>query len=399
MNTVQTIHTGQGLQEHLVGISILLGFLLPHTSTLFLLVNPILCLVLINRFRKSRKWQPFVFVVLVPIILSILFNFPNASQKAFQSTFTIFLYFACFPFVGKVNVRNTYLYICLAYILVSQLVYLLGIPGLTTFFDQYYPINEDDLSEFEYMQNNITTSVVFDYRLGGVYHNSNDCARFLTMLMAFFLSVNHSKKSKNVMYFVLIAFGGIILTGSRTGFVISSLIAYFGFLRNNKISGWIRYLTWGIAIFGIIYIFQKGSSLRGLDIESGLHNSANLKWDTFVYYLTNESNALSMLFGHMDASIFSGQYGVAMDSFDSEYGSLTFRFGVIGFICILLYYWQIIKRIDKSKWFFFVILLWMISSTIIASFRACFIFMLLTSVVYSNNRCIKDNKIMSSQNK
>ena len=64
---------------------------------------------------------------------------------------------------------------------------------------------------------------------------------------------------------------------------------------------------------------------------------------------------------------------------------MTFRFGFVGVIGILLFYWNVAKRIPKSQWFYFIILLWMISSTIVASYRALFVFMLLTSVIYSNN--------------
>lgn len=392
MNTVQTINKGHSLQEHLVGISILLAFLLPHTSIMFLLVNPILCILLTFCFKRSRKWLPFVFVVLLPILCSLLLNIQNASLKAFQSTFTIVLYFACFPFVGKVRVRNIYLYICLAYILISQLVYLLGIPGLTTFFDRFYPLGEEFVNRYTYMQNNITTETVFDYRLGGLYHNSNHCSRFLTMLMAFFLSVNYSKKSKNVIYFLLIVYGGILLTGSRSGFVIGSLIAYFGFFRNNKISGWARYLTWGIVILGLLYLLQTGSNLRGLNVEGGLQGSANAKLETFLYYLQTENSLLAFLFGHLDISLFQGGIGDVMSNFDSEYGSLIFRFGFIGFASILLFYWNVAKRISKSQWFYFFVLLWIISSTIVASYRAFFIFMLLTSIVYANNMILLKRK-------
>ena len=74
-----------------------------------------------------------------------------------------------------------------------------------------------------------------------------------------------------------------------------------------------------------------------------------------------------------------------MGAFDSEYGSLIFRFGFVGFVSIFLFYWNVAKRIHKSQWFYFFILLWIVSSTIVASFRAFFIFMLLLSVIYSNN--------------
>jgi len=388
MQTLQ-LHKDQSWQEHLVGISILLAFLLPHTSMQFQLVNPLLFLFLLYSFWKSRTWQPIVLLVLVPVILSILFNFQNASLKAFQSTFTILLYFACFPFVGPIRIRKFYLIFCLAYIFISQIVYLLGIPSLTAFYDMVYPISEDDLSYYGHIQNSIGYSNVFNFRLGGIYHNPNQCARYLTMLMAFFLSVNHPKNVREVIYFILISYVGVLLTGSRTGFVIASLIAYFGFLRHNRLSGLVRFMVVAIAFFGFLNILQGGTSLRALDIDST--GSANLKWSTFMYYIHTEKSTLSYLIGHLDISLFNGGYGRVMDTFDSEYGELIFRFGFIGFFCFLIFYWSVAKRLPKSQWFFFIILLWMISSTIVASYRALFIFMLFLSVVYSNHYKSKDN--------
>lgn len=378
----------QSRYEHLLGIVLLVAFLLPHSSILFQLVNPILCVLMVF-IGWNRKWNPFVMMVVIPIVISLVLNIQMISQKALLSTATILLYFICFPFVGKAKINNIYIYICCGYIVVSQFVYLLGVPFLTNFFDTTYPIGENDTSGLEYMRNSLTYSNILDYRLGGLYHNSNDCSRSLTMLLAFFIVMNQGNRKRIVLLFSFFVFAAILLTGSRTGFIISVLILYFGLLRNKSYPSLWKFLFFAIAIIGIGYIIGSGASFRGMDVESGFYNSANLKWNTFIYYLTNESSVSHLLFGHIDASLFQGQFGVAMNNFDSEYGSLVFRFGVIGFLCILLYYWEIIKRIDKSKWFFFFILLWMISSTIMASYRASFFFLLLTSVVYSNNRVAK----------
>lgn len=377
-------------QEHFFGIVVLIAFLLPHTNTFFQLVNPILCVLMVC-IGWNRKWNSNALLVVVPMVISLLLNIQVISQKALLSTATIFLYFLCFPFIGRTTTKNFYLYICGGYIIVSQLVYLLGIPVLTNFFDNLYPISEEDSSGLEYLRNTITYDNVLEYRLGGIYRNSNDCARALTILFAFFLVSNQGERGQGVLLFSGVIYAAILLTGSRTGFVIASLIFYFGFLRQHRNASTVRYLFVALAVIGILYILNTNTSLRSFDVKKGLHNSANFKWDTFIYYLTNESSVLSLLFGHIDASLFKGKYGIAMHNFDSEYGTLIYRFGVVGFCCFLLFYWKIIKCIDKSKRFFFFILLWMISSTIIASFRTCFIFMLFTSVVYSNNRVKTQN--------
>lgn len=376
-------------QGHFLGIAILIAFLLPHTNTLFLLVNPLLCLLLACT-KKKRNGNSLVWLVVIPIVISVMLNIQAVSSKALLSTATIFLYFICFPFVGRIKINNFYIYFCFGYILISQLAYLLGIPFLINFFDTTYPINEADMKQLNNMRETITFNNMLTYRFGGIYHNSNDCARTLTMLLAFYLVMNQGKSNRGVILFSYAVFAAILLTGSRTGFVISVLTLFFGLFKKSTFSRFEKFVFIAIAILGIGYIIGTGSSFRGLKVESGLHDSANFKWNTFIYYITNESNPISLLFGHIDASLFEGQYGVAMNSFDCEYGTLIYRFGFVGFICILLfYYWGIIKCIDKSKRFYFIILLWMISSTILASFRACFIFMLLTSVVYSNNSVLK----------
>lgn len=384
MNHYQTItHPHKG-GEHLLGIAIVLAFLLPHTNTLFQLVNPLLCLLLVWQFT-NRRWSSLAFLPLVPIALSLFINMGNVGMKAIQSTIIIMLYFACFPFVSQVKVRNVYLHICLGYIFISQIVYLIGIPFLINFFDSTYPISEEDLRYYGHIQKTINYSNFLSYRLGGLFHNPNQCARSLTMLMAFYLVVNNEIKSRGKLLFLLVVYLGTLFTGSRTGFVIASLILYFGLFRNERQETGIKYLFGGLALLGVVYVVFTGAVLRGIDVESGMSNSVDSKWYTFLYYLKTESSIVALLFGNIDPELFSGQYGVVMNNFDSEYGELIFRFGFIGFACIMLFWWKAFKRVDKSSRFFFLLCLWIISSTIVASYRAFFIFMLLLSVVYANS--------------
>lgn len=382
--SLQQIPQPKGM-EHLLGMAILVAFLLPHTSTLFLMFNPLLCLLLVYKSRLNRRWKPYVMLVVFPIVVSLMFNVQVASSKAYLSAFSLLLYFFCFPFVGKVRVRNVYLYICLIYIIVSQLVFLMGVPFLTAFFDTFYPLGSEDTFSIGHIQNSITTATVFDYRLGGLYHNANNCAEYLNILLAFFLVVNQKLKNKTVLLFTIIAYIGVLLTGSRTGFVVASLIAYFGLIRQGGYKGTVRYLFFALALIGMAYIVNSGVVLRGLDVESGFHNSANTKWNTFVYYLTNEYNIIALLFGHFDSSLFEGQYGSSiLGYFDCEYGDLVYRFGFLGFLCIMLFWWKTGRHVEKSRRFFFLILLWCISSSVVAAYRAVFVFMLLLSVIYSN---------------
>ena len=350
-------HISFSRYDHLLGISILIGFLLPHSNTALLLANPIFCLLLVF-FSLQRKWNPFVLIVVVPLVISFLLNVTIVTQKALLSFVTILMFFSFFPFVGRVKINNFYLYFCLGYIILSQIVYLLNIPFLESFFDQTYPVGTNDSFSVEHMRNTITTTTLFDYRLGGLYHNANNCAEFLCMLLAFFLVVNQNGNNKGVLIFSVLTYLSILLTGSRTGFVVSSLILYFGLIMRRHFTSTIRFGFILAAILGFVYLLRSGVSLRGFDVESGLHNSADLKLYTFLFYLSNESDVISLLFGHLDSSLFIGQYGETMNYFDCEYGDLVFRFGFVGFLSILFFWWKAAKRIEKGKRVFFLILLW-----------------------------------------
>ena len=132
-------------------------------------------------------------------------------------------------------------------------------------------------------------------------------------------------------------------------------------------------------------------------MDSGIDNSAGLKWLTFVYYLNNESNLLSFLFGHLDPELFTGSVGT-LSNFDSEYGELVFRYGIIGAVSIMVFWWILFKRVDKDKRFFFILLFWMVGSTIVASYRTFFVFILLLSVVFSNSNHLDRRMISRKHN-
>ncbi len=383
------------IQQYLLGLSIVFAFLLPHTSTIFLLANPLLCLCLVLT-SQERVRTSIVLIPIIPIVLSVLVNIFYATPKAFLSTLTIMLYFSLFPMVGKVSVKNVYLYIVLAVVVLSQVAYRFGVSPLVRFFDTYYPMTEEYLRQME----NIGSGNVFDYRMGGLYHNSNQCSRYLTMLLGLYLIVNKETEFARQLPFILISFFSFLLAGSRTGFVTATVILFFAFARQQKLSSTIK-IVFGVIflISFLLFIRQYTGTLRVLEIESGIDNSIGYKFDAFFYYLRNETSIIHLLIGHLDVSLLEIVFGMNDFGFDSEYGSLIYRFGFIGFFSIMYFWYLIHKKTDKYSQIFYVNLLWIISSTIVCSFRAFFIFMLFLSIIYSNNRksdSIEQNKFVKN---
>ena len=138
----------------------------------------------------------------------------------------------------------------------------------------------------------------------------------------------------------------------------------------------------------IVLIWSGSDTFRGFNIENGFSGSASVKMDTFAYYLSSEKSILRLLLGYLDTSSFdiSITTSYVMGKFDSDYGSIIFSYGFIGFFAILYFLFTIFKRMDRYGRLFFIVVLWMYSSTIIKSFRAIFIFMLLLSCVYGQHK-------------
>lgn len=380
--------------SHLVGIGLVLGFLLPHTSTAFLLVNPLLCLFY-QCFKQNRVYYKNNWIVVIPVLLSLFINYPQGVEmKALYSCMAILLYFFCFPMVVNVKVPNIYFYFTLIFIFISQIAYAYNISFMEYLLNTYYPLSEGDV-EGIYEQNAVNSDNILHFRLGGLFHNSNQCANYLTFLLAGFIVFNSEKTIRKMLPFILISFYAVLLTGSRTGFVVASLIIIAYLFVDKRISLMWRLLVVAIAVSTFMVLIWSGSNtFRGFNIEDGFSGSAMAKMNTFAYYLSSEKSVFRFLLGYMDSSRFdiSNATSYVMGKFDSDYGSIIFSYGFIGFFAILYFLFTIFKKMDRYGRLFFIVVLWMYSSTIIQSYRALFLFMLLLSCVYGQHKKNKNIK-------
>ena len=377
-----------------VGIGMVVGFLLPHSSTTLLLINPLLC-IFYKCFKQNKIYYKKNWIVIIPILLSLFINYPQGVEmKALLSCVTILLYFFCFPIIGKVSIPNIFFYIILSVIVLSQLAYVLNISFLVNILDTYYPFSEDN-NAIKYMKSTITVDNMLNYRMGGLYRNSNQCSRFLTFLLAGFLILNHEKNVVKLLPFVIVALLGVILTGSRTGFVVAGLMVILYTFVNKQIPTSFRYLaTFIFVLYFIILLVQGTGEFRSTSVAEGMGSSMKSKYETLMYYLSTEHSAFRLLFGYLDVSHFESGSEV-MDSFDSDVGFIIYCFGFIGMICILIYFYYLFKRMNKYGRIYSILLLWMFSSTIVTSFRAFFLFMLILSCIYNQNKWGASNSVLN----
>lgn len=366
-------------EEILFGVIVLVSFVIPHTSTLLLLVNPLLCLLLFLK-KKDKSIQLFGLIPVAAVLMSFLLNVSGeADSKSALTAVTIMLYIIAFPFVENVKLKNTYIYLCFGVIFLSQVCYMFHIGWAIQLIEKYYPMSWGERM-ITYANEHVTIRNFSLFRLGGLYHNPNQCAKYITLLMAIFLVNNKNKQISKQSLFLVLSFIGIMMTGSRTGFVVAATLMLMSYWTNGKMSKPIKILSIFAILVYVVYSIIQGSSSRSLDIVDGLDGSLFAKAKLVLYYLKTETSALALIFGHLDLQLFQSPFTYSLDC---EYGYILYCYGFVGLISFAIYYFQLYKRIESSDRFFMFFLLWMLTSSVFMAYRTSFVFMLVCSSIYN----------------
>lgn len=367
-------------QELFLGLALMIGLLLPHTSSMLLFINPLLCIVFFLQ-KKDRNicregWAP-----IIAIMVSIVINMAGqASGKSLLTAASILLCIVAFPMVNNVRLKNIYIYLCFGLIFISQVGYMLHLGFVTSIIDKLYPITWGE--DFITIANeNASIDNYLDFRLGGLYRNPNHCAKYVSFLLAIYIVFNIKRPIAQKALFMFLCYFSIMLTGSRTGFAIGSILVLMAFLKGKNKSSALKYaLTAGVLVL-MIYNVVSGGGGRGAKIEEGFHGSADMKWKLLMDYLAHEDSIIHYLIGHLDLQLFNPSFDVNY-SFDAEYGYLIYCFGFIGFFAFIYYFYKISCHIEKQNRVFLIVALWMLTSSIFFAYRAVFVFMLLLSTIY-----------------
>lgn len=364
--------------EWIVGLCLMVGLFLPHTSVFFQLVNPLLILLLYARFKTQtigyRKNLDIVrMLLLLSMGVTFALNFGGVEFKSIIAFIYLVMLIFTFPMVGNVRLRNLFLFISLGLIMLSQLAYVFHISPVISFIDTYYPSSDDvAIRRYEWMNETMNMSNTFSFRNGGLYKNPNQCSRYLDFLLCAFLMENKKSRFSQIIPFCVAVLFGILLTGSRTGLVVSITLIFFSIRNNVMISKARKNIMYALFFLGFIWLLTSNNDFRGLKVDSGMNDSAGAKWSGLMHYLQTESNPIYLLLGHLQAEL----------PFDAEYGYMIGQYGFIGTIFYAAFWYKIFKSTRKENRVIFVLLLWMVSSTILLAYRAAFLAMIIFSMYY-----------------
>ena len=196
-------------------------------------------------------------------------------------------------------------------------------------------------------------STLSSFRAGSVFANPNTYAKFILAMLAIFLAIDQRRTSSVIYATVssLIIAASLLLTGSRTGIVIASLMV-MGFYVRGAASRKGRFmvtellmlvllvLVGGIGIAIYLNIGADGfGEVRALQVVAGFGNSVAYKLETFRT-MVDQFNATNMLIG-MGPFETDVKY---LTLIDFDLGYLVTFYGIVGCVLHVCMLWDICRH-------------------------------------------------------
>jgi len=391
-------YTKISTDERIIGIVFVLAILLPHTSVLYLF-NPIVLLYLANRYSNWKSISAIQIFMVIIIFFSLVWNTLYGVDISIKSTlrgFYVVELILFFPFARNIKIKNIYLYTVVIIILFSQLCYIYNIQSFITLFNIIYPYRGDIESEsidylVEHSQIGRSLIELQSIRFGGLFHNSNQLMKYVSLCAVTFLAENAYKPIKIQLPFVALVIISALLAGSRTGFFIIFVSIILAFLVQKRRNVNIGFFIFSFVLLLILFYFISlvaFKELRIFNLLGGVEEggSLSIKYANLSYYSQFINEARQFLVGNFSIESIKELYHTPFTKFDSEWGYAIYFYG---FIFTLLYFIFLIRialrliRLNGVNVVPTLILLWIISSTILFSYRTSLAFLLVISKYYS----------------
>lgn len=371
------------MNSWLIGLCLAFFFIFP-TNNLFFVVN-ILFLLYSFRYRNKSVKNKAVFPFIIIMFFSYIINMAQLPDSLiFKESFRIiniiaFLYIT--PIALKrvdYKIIGRCLFATLLFIFISQLAFLFAIQPLVDFIDKYYPYEGDALGlTTDYILERSSGSLYdIGIRYSGIYRNPNQCSRYVVLLTSALLYI--SRRYIKIIS-VIIALISVLMTGSRTGFLVLSLVVVAYMFYAEKRSMNILWIVIGAVVITFLSSKVDLSGFRAVAIEEGVDTSLATKFVWFLQFITQENSILYLLFGH-GTSANVAEYGIPL--LDSEWGMAIFSYGIIGFAFYIYMLVEFFKKAPSKSKAIFVNLLWIISSTVFLSYRMNLVFVITLSLIW-----------------
>lgn len=351
-------------------------------------------------FAKNQVFRRFGLLKLALLLwLALVFFYAQlAGHEIFAQSTTklvsIGLFFLLFPLKFKHNLDDRLILGATIVILITQVAYVLNLNPVIDIINTYYT-SEGYFNSSEVVAGNTELEEVFNLRFGGIYRNSNQAGRMITLLFAIaLLNLGKAEKRKWVILSSLVLlFFGVLLTGSRTSFLVLILLSvYFViyYLNINRTKVIIGGLFFVLPVFMLL---GSGNRLFNYSEFSGNTGQGSFlsKLNFLNQYIdqTSITSPTDLVFGKFNIDNFSYYYGQRISKFDSEIGYLIHAVGFVGLFFIVTFYINIFTKSGNKTRFIMLLLFWMITSSVLTNFRFLVLFFIALSIYYNQDQIEK----------
>lgn len=394
------------MNKYIADILLLILLLSPTSGVFYYLMTLVVLFCIFYYRRQTRTYWGyskglkllFIICCFFSVSLYAVSSMSFSVIPCYRALILILMMFF-FPFVSGVKIHKITILIGVLFTLSTQLCYVVNFTPLIRFVNDFYPFESDlHLYSDDYLSSAQGMTIGSAFRLGGFMHNPNNCARTYTFFYAILLIFVDDWKlsSKNFLQYLcsLCIMLGLLLCGSRTGFVVFALLSIIKFYitSNTKRKILIFLLTMGFIAF--VYSFLGGvgeEEYRALRVAEGMDDSMTSKFNHIVEYYSAHVSLFHFLFGQFDQHQMIN-YLKDAESMDSEIGVSLFTYGVVTTVVLFLLLYSFFKKIRKPYILFAVLLLWMLSSSLLFAYRVSLAFMFLLSICFSNSKIITNEE-------
>ncbi len=317
--------------------------LIPLTTAGNLLRLGVAALLFVFKDRRNSKLHKKMMPIFLAMIASVLLpwitvvlvegsaNFSVTLHELQRFAFYILLIMVVYDY--KVPFKCIY-WISIAILLFNFTIQLLqfnDVEWVNDFIRQYYLVGSDT-----HLNLATTKYGTANFRSGSIYMNPNVYMVIPCSVLCVILQANIKKPSLLNYLFAVICIWSLLLTGSRTTFIVAVAIVLVYFVLDKSIGN----IKWLILAVGVVLLLLNMDTLqenyRIFDVSAGVESSVGHKLSGLTAYLKN-ANPIYFVTGSLSSS-----FAVQVDS---EWGYVFAYFGVLG----LYWYINFLQLLGRNK--------------------------------------------------
>lgn len=377
--------------DHILSLIWLVFLVFPNNQIFYFLVP--VCFIILCRYqiKIESSISTTILTLFVLLFLNVLFNINETylSSKDVSRTVVLGLIFVTFGRLKGSRILAPYIYIAIFFLIISQFASIIGFTPLVSLINNNYSGGDGEA---------VPSSIVGmerygNFRLGGIYLNPNQYARYLELIMLVLFCEIKQFSKKEVVFLIIIIVFSLIATGSRTSLIVLIVAVIFYLYSSGVISLNKAFLISSFCtIIFILFIGVMGlNDARILKVDEGVDGSFGVKVDLFKSYLNSEVPFNKFLIGNASLDSFKKYTGFDIAGMDFEFGNIILVYGVLFFIFLFLLYVQVYRSLLPNYRVLYTLLLWMFSSSILMSFRMAALWLLVLGIYYKRSIINKRN--------